>query len=51
MHLDGSTVRGLAAEDVRGATLAQAPSRTWPRAARRCCCMENAFVIDGVKRR
>ena len=48
MHLDGSTVPGLAAEDVRGATLAQAPAGLGARGAA-LLLMENAFVIDGVR--
>jgi len=48
MHLDGSTVRGLAAEDIRGATLAQAPSGQATRGAA-LLLLENAFVVDGVR--
>lgn len=47
MHLDGSTVPGLAAEDVRGATLTQAPSGLGVRGGA-LLLMENAFVVDGV---
>ena len=47
MHLDGSTVPGLAAEDVRGATLLQATSGLGVRGGA-LLLMENAFVIGGV---
>lgn len=47
MHLDGSSVPGLAAEDVRGATLIRTPSGLGGRGAA-LLLMENAFVIDGV---
>lgn len=47
MHLDGSTVPGLGAEDVRGATLTQAPAGLGVRGAA-LLLMENPFVIDGV---
>ena len=47
MHLDGSSVPGLGAEDVRGATLMQAPSSPAGRGTT-LLLLENPFVIDGV---